>query len=65
VILLKQVELANATGMSEATISKILAGKRRPSWRVAKALAMATGTDPYLWMENNTDELKRVVKDAE
>ena len=61
---MKQVELAKKAGITEGMMSFILNGERRPSWDIAKKLAEATGTDPYLWMENNTDELKKAVKEA-
>ena len=55
---MKQVELAKKAGITEGMVSFILSGERRPSWDVAKKLAKATGTDPYLWMEykHGTDE---------
>ena len=62
---MKQVELAKAVGMSEPTISKILAGKRRPSWRVAKALAKATESAVELWMEGTPDEKSEALKNGD
>jgi transcriptional regulator with XRE-family HTH domain len=62
---LKQVELAKEVGMSEPTISKILSGKRRPSWRVAKALARATGSAVELWMEGTPEQKAQALKNSE
>jgi len=62
---MKQNELSLATGLSEATISKILSGKRHPSWRVAKNLARATGTDPKIWMEDDIDEKRKAAEEAQ
>ena len=62
---MKQNELALATKLSEATISKILSGKRRPSWRVAKDLARQTGTDPKIWMEDDVEAKKKAIEAAQ
>jgi transcriptional regulator with XRE-family HTH domain len=62
---LKQVELAKRAGITEGMVSFILSGERRPSWDVAKKLAKATGTDPYLWMEYKISEMLEAVKDAD
>jgi plasmid maintenance system antidote protein VapI len=61
---LKQVELAKICNIHESMVSLILKGERRPSWDVAKKLAKATGTDPYLWMEYKISEMLKAVKDA-
>ena len=61
---MKQNELATLSGMSEATISKILSGKRRPSWNVAKKLAQATGTNETLWMEGTPEEKAAALKNS-
>ena len=62
---MKQVELAKRAGITESMVSFILSGERRPSWDVAKKLAEATNTDPYLWMEYEIREMLKAVKDAD
>lgn len=59
---MKQTELKTKVGISDSFLSMILDGSRRPSWRVAKRLAEATGTDPALWMEGDPLKLKLIVK---
>ncbi len=61
---MKAVELARATGMSEASISKYVSGRRRPSWNVAKKIAAATKTDVDLWMEGDPIDRLRALKAA-
>jgi transcriptional regulator with XRE-family HTH domain len=62
---LKQVELAKKAGITEGMMSFILNGERRPSWDVAKKLAAATGTDPHLWMESETEAKIKAIKNAD
>jgi len=62
---LNQTELAKATGMSEATISKILSGRRYPSWRVAKLLAKATNSDAKIWMDDDLKAKKTAMEGGE
>lgn len=53
-----QIELAAKVKVSQSMISFILAGKRRPSWKKAKKIAEATGTNPVLWLEGSPEEMK-------
>lgn len=62
---MKAVELARAVGVSEATISRIIRGRRRPSWHVAKKIAAATSTNVELWMDGETDERRASLDAAE
>ncbi|WP_326595765.1 helix-turn-helix domain-containing protein [Streptomyces sp. NBC_01803] len=39
-------ELGKKAGVSASYVSRVLAGKRRPSWRLAQCLAEACGGDP-------------------
>lgn len=48
--------------MSEATISKVLSGRRRPSWNVAKKIAAVTSTDVDLWMDGATDDRRAALE---
>ena len=48
--------LSKKIGVSSAYIGMIVNGKRLPSWRTAKKLAKATGTDPVMWMEGTPEE---------
>lgn len=55
---IKQTYIAQITGLHVSTISNIINGLRRPSWRSAKILAKATQTDPTLWLEGSPDDIK-------
>ena len=57
----RQKELSEATGIHQTTISNILNGRRRPSWRLAKKLATATDTDVAVWMEGSPEEIRSAV----
>jgi transcriptional regulator with XRE-family HTH domain len=59
---IKQTEIAKRAKVSDAFISLILNGKKRPSWPTAKRLAEATGTNPVLWLEGTAAEMKAVLK---
>ena len=59
---MKQKELAKKCRITEAMLSFILNGFRNPSWSTAKRLAKETGTDPALWMENNTKAKRDALK---
>ncbi len=58
---MKQLALAKEVGVSQPHLNKIIftdkTGKR-PSWRLAKKLAEATGTVPELWLEGTSEEIK-------
>lgn len=61
---LTQRKIAEKSGVSEAFVSLILSGERRPSWDVAKKLARATRTGVALWMEGPADRIReRIFKD--
>ena len=59
---IKQTEIAETAGVSDALVSLILSGQRRPSWRVAKRLASASRTKPELWLEGSPDEIREALK---
>lgn len=46
-----QIQIAKAVNCDPGHLSKILKGKARPSWDLAKRLAAETGTIPTDWME--------------
>jgi len=53
---LRQVDLAEAAGISQSQVSKILLGKREPSLSQLESLATALGTTiPDLWAEANKE----------
>lgn len=58
---INQTEIAHKSGIHISHVSNILRGVRRPSWKYAKALAGATHTSPYLWMEGTPEEIRRVL----
>lgn len=55
---IKQTYIAQISGLHVSTISNIINGVRRPSWRSAKILAKATQTDPELWLEGSSEEIR-------
>lgn len=61
---IKQIEIANKTGLSKGFISRILSEKNtsKPSYKAAKKLGAATNTDPILWLENSPAEIKAAIK---
>lgn len=54
-------QIAKKAGVSKQTLSNIINGRRRPSWRAAKRIAYVTSTDPVLWMEGAPYEIKKAV----
>jgi len=56
--MMKQIEIANAAGVSAAFLSNLIATRKRPSWKRAKQLAEITGTDPVLWLEGSADDIR-------
>jgi transcriptional regulator with XRE-family HTH domain len=62
-----QSKLAKVIGKSEAFVSHLLSGKRRPNWQTAKLLAAATGTSEALWLEGTPGQMRTALdklKDA-
>ena len=51
-----QIKIAKKAQITQGHLSKILNGKRSPSWKLAKKLAEVTGTDPVLWLEGSSQE---------
>ncbi|MFA5187408.1 MAG: helix-turn-helix transcriptional regulator [Patescibacteria group bacterium] len=58
----KQTRFASKMKISEAFLSQILNGKKRPGWQTAKRLAAATRTKPDLWMDASPERLKDVLE---
>jgi len=54
--------IAQSTGLSDAFVSLLILGQRRPSWATAKKLAQITDTKPELWLEGSTEEIQQAVK---
>ena len=61
---MRQRELAERCLVSEALISLIMSGARRPSWDLAIVLGQETGTNTSFWMEATSDEKKAALKSA-
>lgn len=59
-----QKHIAKMARVSAPFISQVLTGKKRPSWKKAKELADATGTDPVVWMEGTPDEIRAAIRKA-
>lgn len=58
---MKQQEIAKKANTSQGYISELISTKKRPSWKIAKALAEATNTTPELWLEGSTEEIKEAL----
>jgi len=50
---------AKEIGISQGFFSNILAGRRRPHYRVGKDIARITGTSVDLWMEGSPEEIQK------
>ena len=55
------LQLAKRIEISQAYLSYLIHGDRRPSWRVAKRLARILGRDPAWVMDAAGDELRDVI----
>lgn len=62
---MKQIDIAKKAGVSTATVSGILTGKRAASWTAAKKLAAATNTAPEIWMDGPTKHIHDAIRAAE
>ncbi len=56
-----QKSISDSTGIHPSTLSNIMRGARRPSWKKAKILAEVTGTDPVLWLEGTPEQIRQAV----
>lgn len=59
----KQKILAEASGLSEAFISYIVNGKKRPNWETGKMLSEVTGIPIDVWMEQDLTKIHRGLED--
>ena len=57
-----QVYIAKKMGVSPAYINYLVNTRKRPPWKTAKKLASVTNTDPILWLEGSSDEIKAALK---
>ena len=57
-----QRSVAAKAGCTDTFLCKVLEGVRRPSWKMAKRLAEATGTDPVLWLEGDPSSIRIATK---
>lgn len=58
-------ELARQAGISHSHVSNILSGRKSPRYQVAARLAMATGTDPIVWMAGEPYRIIEAIQQAE
>jgi len=56
-----QTEIAEKVGISDAFMSQLLNGQRRPSWAMAKKLAHTTNTKPELWLDGEPAKIKEIL----
>ncbi|MCP3941675.1 MAG: helix-turn-helix transcriptional regulator [Desulfobacteraceae bacterium] len=59
---LKQYQIAKNAGITGGFLSEILAKKKNPSYKTAKKLAAVTNTDPILWLEGSSKEIRAALK---
>ncbi len=57
-------KIARLTNASQSYVSKLLSGKRRPSYDKAKAFAEATNTTKELWLEGSPEQIIAAVTSA-
>jgi len=62
--MMKKNQIARSANIASSTLYNIEAGRRRPSWKVAKQLAQATCTNPELWLEGSPSEIKAALEAA-
>lgn len=53
-----QKQIARKAKITSQFINQILSGRRRPSWSVAKRLAVTTNTEPELWLDGKPEDIK-------
>ena len=59
-----QSEIATVAGITQPFFANILAGRRRPSWKVSKRIAAATRTCPELWLEGAPEQMRAAIRAA-
>lgn len=60
-----QIYIAKKIGVSPTFINSLVKTEKRPSWKRAKQLAEITGTDPVLWLEGSSDEIRAAIQSPE
>ena len=58
---IKQIQIAEALGVSESYISAVLRGDKRLKWERAKQAGEFTNTDPILWADGEMDKIKQLL----
>ena len=53
-----QTQIAHELNVSITFVNLLVHAKKRPSWKRAKQLAAVTNTDPILWLEGSSEEIK-------
>jgi transcriptional regulator with XRE-family HTH domain len=61
----KQKILAEESGLSEAFISYIVNGKKRPNWETGKTLSEVTGIPIDVWMEQDLAKIHKGLEEWE
>lgn len=60
-----KTQIASKAEVSDSFVSRLLKGKKRPSWPTAKRLVKAVpGTTVDLWMDGTPDEIKAAIDAA-
>ena len=61
--LIKQKDIAKKLSVTESYISQLVNVKKRPNWIFAKKIAGITATDPILWLEGSSEEIKQALSE--
>jgi len=59
-----QRDIARQAGIRDATLSDLVRGRIKCSWKTAKKLSVITGIEPAFWMDGTTDEIRRAIDRA-
>jgi len=57
-----QNEISMILEITQAMVSHLLTGRRRPSWAMAKKLSDNFGHSPAWWMEADVAKIRRVLR---
>ncbi len=56
-----QAYIAKCLKVTPTFINSLVKTKKRPNWKRAKQLAELTKTDPVLWLEGTSEEIRSAI----
>ena len=59
---ISQTSIAQQVGVSSVFVNYLVNTKKRPNWQMAKKLAKVTNTEPILWLEGSSEEIKAALE---